>query len=683
MTQQHAFTPTGLSQSIGGIDASTVAELLDHLPVGVAVIGPDDSSLPILYLNPLACEMAGAGARDLIGLPLDEALPSAQALVGAVREAHELGVARRVRYRPGTGRTWEFDAVSLPAGVEEHGERVLGTWRQVASVEAPGGSLDLGSVDPGRLMERTLRWTAEQARTDLVVLLRRDGDELVPEASFDRDGAGVEAPERIELAADRASRRCLELGRPVLQTPEPLGAHPEGSRLRDLRHSARVPLTVAEEPSGLLLLLGRRLGDPFTEELSLVRLADQAAPGIRAARLYEQAQRTARRLQVGVDAALEVATRLEPEEVVASILRRALEAVDAEQAMLARLEDGFRCTVLGSVDRSEDPPAAGLSVSLEGHDPALRAIRALRPAQGRVAYEQAGQPAPRWSLVIPLVVGGELIALLDVGRDRRRFDEGEVAVLQQIGAMAALAFRNSMLFQSLRDASRVRSQFLNMAAHELRTPLAVIGGYVSMLADGTLGPLPGSWEAPLAVLVDKTRELAHLIDDILLAGRLESGVAKTSGRSMSVSESLREAARRAGPRADLLGAELVVRAPVAEVQVWANPDHVARILDNLVNNALNYSSARPRVGLELAIDGGAAVVRVEDSGRGIAIEHRERIFQQFYRVEDPNQGYLAGTGLGLFISRGLAERYGGRLELEWSEPGTGSRFALRLPLAAA
>jgi signal transduction histidine kinase len=391
----------------------------------------------------------------------------------------------------------------------------------------------------------------------------------------------------------------------------------------------------------------------------------------------------ARRPQLGVDLALGVAGRLEPEAVVERILQRALEAVEADRAMLGRMGSGVQCTILGSVDRRGEPPPVGSTISLEGQEAAEQAIATRRPAQGRVAYERIGMRQLRWSLVMPLVVEGQLIALLAVGRDEDPFDDEEKAVLEQIGAVAALALRNATLFQSLRDASRVRSQFLNMAAHELRTPLSVIAGYVSMLDDGTLGPGPAAWEAPLSVLVDKTREVAHLVDDILLAGRLEMGVARTSGRSMDLSESLQEAARRAGPRAALLAADLSVRTPDSAVRVWADADHVGRILDNLLNNAFSYSVAPPRVRLAVDTEDGSAVVTVEDSGRGIGPDHRERIFQQFYRVEDQAQGYPPGTGLGLFISRALAERNGGRLDLEWSEPGVGSRFALRLPLASA
>jgi signal transduction histidine kinase len=211
----------------------------------------------------------------------------------------------------------------------------------------------------------------------------------------------------------------------------------------------------------------------------------------------------------------------------------------------------------------------------------------------------------------------------------------------------------------------------------------VIAGYVSMLEDGTLGAAPAAWETPLSVLVDKTRELAHLIDDILLAGRLESGVARTSGHSMDMSESLEAAVRRAAPRAALLTADVNLRTPSSTVRVWADPDHVGRILDNLVNNAFSYSVAPPCVSVTMETDASSAVVTVEDSGRGIGADNRDRIFQQFYRVEEQAEGYPPGTGLGLYISRALAERYGGSLELEWSELGVGSRFALRLPLAPA
>src|SRR2546423_5045029 len=303
-----------LFDSLGGKDAlSTLAELLDELPLGVALVGVDDDSFPVLYVNSRACTIAEADSEEVVGRPLGEAFPAAEDMVRVVHEAHEHAGRRQARYRTEAGRSWQFQAVGLRRA-RKGGAGVLATWH-----EAP-----------------------EQA-----------GDRRPP----------ATAPHAGEASG----------------SSEPA----QGRRQR--------PLESGIEAGGSL--------DPVN------------------ARRYDRAQETARRLQVGVDVAMEVATRLEPEEVVESVVHRALEAVEAERATLGRLEGGLQCTVLGSVDRSDRPPPVGLTVSLEGQEPAVQAISSRRPAQGRLAYEEIGLRPLRWSLVIPLVAGGELIALLGVGRD--------------------------------------------------------------------------------------------------------------------------------------------------------------------------------------------------------------------------------------------------------------------------
>jgi len=104
---------------------------------------------------------------------------------------------------------------------------------------------------------------------------------------------------------------------------------------------------------------------------------------------------------------------------------------------------------------------------------------------------------------------------------------------------------------------------------------------------------------------------------------------------------------------------------------------VGRILDNLLNNALSYSSGPPRVTVTVHAD--EPRVEVRDRGRGVTAEQRERIFERFYRIDDPSLPHVPGTGLGLYISRQLASRMGGRLTLERTVRGKGSTFTLRLP----
>jgi signal transduction histidine kinase len=236
------------------------------------------------------------------------------------------------------------------------------------------------------------------------------------------------------------------------------------------------------------------------------------------------------------------------------------------------------------------------------------------------------------------------------------------------------------LLAQAQESSRAKSEFLNMAAHELRTPLAVIVGYLSMLHDGTFGDVTDDWSRVLQILINKGHELNQIVDGLLTAARIEAGTVPGRVVDYDLREAARQAVRKATPQAELLGAEMHVDLPDEPVFVQSDPTHLARIVDNLVNNALAYSQGRPwvRVGVSAGDD---AVLTVEDRGVGIPPDMRERIFDRFVRLESPGQPLQPGTGLGLYISRELARRQGGDLEVLDSEPGRGSTLALKLKMA--
>ena len=243
------------------------------------------------------------------------------------------------------------------------------------------------------------------------------------------------------------------------------------------------------------------------------------------------------------------------------------------------------------------------------------------------------------------------------------------------------------LLVQAQGSSRAKSEFLNMAAHELRTPLAVIVGYLSMLSDGTFGELNSDCNRVLEILRQKGDELNRLVDDLLTASRIEAGTVPSRSTEYDLREVARQAVRKATAQADLLGAEVHLDLPDEAVFVQADPSHLARIVDNLVNNALAYSRGRPWVkvtvssGLataETKAPDGTAVLLVEDRGVGIPPEMRERVFDQFVRIESAEQPLQPGTGLGLYISRELARRQGGELAVVDSYAGRGSTLALTL-----
>ena len=238
------------------------------------------------------------------------------------------------------------------------------------------------------------------------------------------------------------------------------------------------------------------------------------------------------------------------------------------------------------------------------------------------------------------------------------------------------------LYASARAASQAKSAFLNIAAHELRTPITVVAGYLSMLADGSLGRVPDSWSAPLQVVVAKTGELNRIVEALLQASLAESDTGPLKGHMIDLREIVEDAVARARPRADLLHADISVSLGHDAVPVKGDEGQLGRVLDNLINNSLSYSAPPARLFIDLSTDSSRAVVRVEDSGIGIREDEREQVFDRFYRGASPAVVKVPGVGLGLYISRQLAERHGGSLVVESSTPELGTVFALDLPLAS-
>jgi signal transduction histidine kinase len=239
----------------------------------------------------------------------------------------------------------------------------------------------------------------------------------------------------------------------------------------------------------------------------------------------------------------------------------------------------------------------------------------------------------------------------------------------------------SRLYESAKLTSEAKTEFLHMAAHELRNPISVLTGYLSLLSDGSLGPAPERWKGSLEVLTAKTRELNHIVTSLLEASRLETNPLPRSRGLTDLRKVVREASDRARPRAGLLGADIATSLTAGPVPVEADAEELGRILDNLINNALTYNVRSPRLSIAVARDRDRAFVRVADNGAGIPEDERERVFERFHRTNEPAFRHVPGTGLGLYISRQLAESHGGSLVIESSKPGDGTVFALALPLA--
>ena len=230
-----------------------------------------------------------------------------------------------------------------------------------------------------------------------------------------------------------------------------------------------------------------------------------------------------------------------------------------------------------------------------------------------------------------------------------------------------------------RAVEQLKSDFVSTVSHELRTPLAAIYGAAMTLQRADVKLNDAQETGMLGVIAGESERLARIVNDILLASRLDSGAATVEiirTDANNVARAVLAAAEAHRPPE----IELALIAPEHGPEVAADPDGLRQVLVNLVENAIKYSPEGGRVVLELAQDNGRVRFAVRDSGLGIPASEHERIFEKFFRL-DPNLSRgVGGTGLGLYISREIVRRMGGRIRVE-SEPGRGSTFSFELPLA--
>jgi histidine kinase len=246
--------------------------------------------------------------------------------------------------------------------------------------------------------------------------------------------------------------------------------------------------------------------------------------------------------------------------------------------------------------------------------------------------------------------------------------------------LAELAADVNTLGQALADTESRRTRLLGEVAHEMRTPLTVIEGYVEGMIDGVI---PAS-AAELGQVVAEVRRLERLSQDLSSLSRAEEGRLGLAMAEVDLAAVVAAAAERLRPQADDGGQRLAIEAVGVALPVLADADRVAQVVTNLVGNALRATPAGGEVTVRCRRDRHDAVVAVTDTGEGLAEEDLERVFERFYRVPGRRStGHDSGSGIGLSIARGIVRAHGG--ELAATSPGRerGATFTARFPLRGA
>ncbi len=235
----------------------------------------------------------------------------------------------------------------------------------------------------------------------------------------------------------------------------------------------------------------------------------------------------------------------------------------------------------------------------------------------------------------------------------------------------------------IRHVERMKTTFVSTVSHELRTPLTSIKGFIATLLDDTESIYDDQTRQEFYEIIDQECDrLTRLISDLLNVSRIESGRAL----DMQIAEvSIHETAKRVlAAQQQYAGQhDLINEVPEDLATIEADEDKVAQILDNLVGNAIKYSPDGGQVVVNAEEEDDAIRIDVTDEGLGVPERHQEKIFDRFQIVDgDTKRKGIKGTGIGLYLVRHLARAHGGEVWLEWSKPGEGSTFSVRLPKIA-
>lgn len=285
-------------------------------------------------------------------------------------------------------------------------------------------------------------------------------------------------------------------------------------------------------------------------------------------------------------------------------------------------------------------------------------------------------------LVAPIKSQNSTLGVLILSQQENHFAPGDSELLSVLCGQAGVALENARLFTEIQEAyqqlkmlDHMKSEFINIAAHELRTPLAILMGYATVLEEDS----PDGQREYVANITRNAMRLRSLIDDMLYLQYLESGVVKLSHEKINLQEFAQGLTKEMALMVKEKDLEVQVDIPVDFPEMIVDRKKLDLILVNLLHNAVKFTPANGHISLTAQANGNRTTISVKNTGKPIPADSIERVFDRFYQAENTLTREHGGAGLGLAIVRGMVDVCGGKIWVE-SSAKTGTTFNVDLPL---
>jgi signal transduction histidine kinase len=468
------------------------------------------------------------------------------------------------------------------------------------------------------------------------------------------------------------------------------------------------PLVVEGKTIGVLTVASdehKNLTDE--DETLLTTLANQAAVVIENARLYEQVKKRLAEQRVLYGIAQHLSSTLDVPTLLKFVINHLSAFFRANFATIRLLDESGTLLLTGAtfgitdeyirhanenVQMTLDPSTA------QGQSPVAVAVREKRIcaitniAKDRrfTEWRKIAQMQSYTSMMcVPLIPTDTPIGVISLYfQQERRLAPEESELLQTAARASAIALQRAMLDErllkeevsrrALEEVSHLKTEFVSLVSHELRTPLTSIQGYIRLILGGHTGELNEVQQEFLSTAARNTDRLIALVDDLLDISRIESGRLELVMESLDLPEIITSEVESMRSQAEDKEVAIVTDIERSLPQVKADSHRLGQIISNLLTNAVKFSRAKTTVKITANQIGKNVLVKIIDSGIGIAPEDRHRLFERFYRGDSDAVRATWGTGLGLAITHHLVEMHGGKIWVE-SEKGHGSTFSFSIP----